>query len=1395
MKCPKPTQDVALNLKNRQKAIDDIGYGPLNPSEENDKFWQKKADSWDVSIADAKKQLCGNCAGFNRSKEMLDCIDKGMGEKDDSWDVIDAGQLGYCEPLDFKCAASRTCDAWIDGNAKKNDKKVALVEAYFRKVDEFLAVVDVKEDKPTGEVMFGSELREGMTIMLDGKRTTLLRFGYTQFAAGGGEMWTVDAHVGDNEKDTEVEIHSERTYEVVKGSGAEHVHAKTWYYDPETKVRRVRDAAFWGVPVNTPITPGMKPIKPKAPSIRKPSVRVSKPRSAKPTSKPSSSSASPSMAEMRRGGWSVDKLSDTDVEMFKRSQRNYNGWLKVSYSTDPDNYTWYAEVSNGTDKFDARPFDNMDDAKSWAEKLDSDWGDEFDASVELIRQRRGPLPTARRAKKSDIEYSGTFYIDPETKVRKVRDAGFWGLPVGTPIKPGMKPVKPSGKTPGSGKVRVNVRLGEPKRPSKPGNGDSGSKKPKATSGDGIGKATSGDGIGKAGSGDGIGVSKARDTFESDADKDYVAAARQLEKDGWKWTEDSNSPGTYGLKKPGSDKDAAVVVYKDGEWEADEELLESTIEKMNADKGKSDKGNGPDTSVRDAKDFSVKSAAEELGKIKVDGSKDGSGALDDPIDCGSDIEMAHKLLAEGKHVRLDSPMEVSVLMDRIADEAAFAKQSGGDVPDYDLCKISVPKTNLFCLESKGIPRVNMPQFSGAPVEGSYAATKYDEEKGESNIVDDFAALLEEMGISVEEKDVKVTELKASQNQLVGTKVAGMRKAMREGKIKDAPIYVTRDGYIVDGHHRWAAKMGLDLEDGKLGDVDMPVLMIDAEIGYILDLSNGFTEMAGIKPKATGKAADGVKSLAGDWAPCIGCEGHVYDSAVVEEKIRRVRDSGFWGLPVGTPIKPGMKPRVRLPKAGSRDEMLPPGAGASRALKPSQRVIDTNRAGTEVYRATDSRGGEASVEKLVAKDKKPIYRVTYQNERGRTAYEVFDDENSARMWLNGRMFGSRQEEVGGAKPRTPAVKTPTPDYKLKKSDYEGWDLVSFDVGKGTDYYVGQDDDGTWMATEGDSWSKVRVSGKKSKKEAIAALQSIEGLKQHRLNIAKEGKGRPGARIMVRRGAKGPGKAFEGNEESKPRLYKLPPSVVRELGYRWEETDDPTKRKWRVSGDSVEVYGEDGRKEILNDVDYYIDVFDTNAEDASGPERAKLKRMADSLRKFKANLEADAPEKPKKAEGEKPMVGPGSDGKPKPSESENDVNAKIKELSDELRVQKSIADSGRENPATRSAARKRVAELQREIDSLRASTEPVEEKKPTWRYTIPALFWEDHKRRNDQIELPDPVKTSGGKVTVDLNKEQYNNLLSDVLYYLEVSDELDPDTRKRIIPSARAVLGTLNRQGSPK
>ena len=99
-KCPPATQDITLNLNNRQKAIDEYGYGPLNPDMPNTKFWMKKVDEWNLDSAEeAKQSLCGNCAAFDIRQETLDCIAQGIDSDSpaDAEGVIDAGDLGYCK--------------------------------------------------------------------------------------------------------------------------------------------------------------------------------------------------------------------------------------------------------------------------------------------------------------------------------------------------------------------------------------------------------------------------------------------------------------------------------------------------------------------------------------------------------------------------------------------------------------------------------------------------------------------------------------------------------------------------------------------------------------------------------------------------------------------------------------------------------------------------------------------------------------------------------------------------------------------------------------------------------------------------------------------------------------------------------------------------------------------------------------------------------------------------------------------------------------------------------------------------------------------------------------------------------------------------------------------------
>jgi hypothetical protein len=155
-KCPPATQDIVLNIKNRQNAIDNVGYGPLNPKEPSLEFWQEKADKWSVTPEDAKKSICGNCIFFDKRQKTLECIEEGIasgGSGDDSaWGAIDQAELGYCTALDFKCAASRTCNAWAVGGPLVDEDQTAeevvtaagyIVEEEWDLAD---ALVDIAEE-------------------------------------------------------------------------------------------------------------------------------------------------------------------------------------------------------------------------------------------------------------------------------------------------------------------------------------------------------------------------------------------------------------------------------------------------------------------------------------------------------------------------------------------------------------------------------------------------------------------------------------------------------------------------------------------------------------------------------------------------------------------------------------------------------------------------------------------------------------------------------------------------------------------------------------------------------------------------------------------------------------------------------------------------------------------------------------------------------------------------------------------------------------------------------------------------------------------------------------------------------------------------------------------------
>ena len=115
--CPAPTQDLALNTKNRNSAIKPvyISYGPLNLKDL--KYYEDAAAHWKTDVATAKASKCSNCVAFDISPRMLDCMPGPVSEPIEDED----GYLGYCWMHHFKCHSARTCYTWAAGGPITED--------------------------------------------------------------------------------------------------------------------------------------------------------------------------------------------------------------------------------------------------------------------------------------------------------------------------------------------------------------------------------------------------------------------------------------------------------------------------------------------------------------------------------------------------------------------------------------------------------------------------------------------------------------------------------------------------------------------------------------------------------------------------------------------------------------------------------------------------------------------------------------------------------------------------------------------------------------------------------------------------------------------------------------------------------------------------------------------------------------------------------------------------------------------------------------------------------------------------------------------------------------------------------------------------------------------------
>jgi hypothetical protein len=196
---------------------------------------------------------------------------------------------------------------------------------------------------------------------------------------------------------------------------------------------------------------------------------------------------------------------------------------------------------------------------------------------------------------------------------------------------------------------------------------------------------------------------------------------------------------------------------------------------------------------------------------------------------NNVHDAARALAEDRKVELKQPKQVSTLIKELGKQAQEFKKQGKTAPVYNLCNVSVAGTNLFCAQTKGIPRIKMPQM--------------DDEQTKA-----FRQYLKDKGYKIEKGKEFAANLRATQNEVNGAKVAAiMEKLQEKPEHQSKRLIISRDDYILDGHHHWAGKLGLDAADGDLtNDTKLKIARVDIPIIKLLQEAEKFTGGKGHKP---------------------------------------------------------------------------------------------------------------------------------------------------------------------------------------------------------------------------------------------------------------------------------------------------------------------------------------------------------------------------------------------------------------------------------------------------------------------------------------------------------------------------------------------------------------------
>jgi len=175
-------------------------------------------------------------------------------------------------------------------------------------------------------------------------------------------------------------------------------------------------------------------------------------------------------------------------------------------------------------------------------------------------------------------------------------------------------------------------------------------------------------------------------------------------------------------------------------------------------------------------------------------------------------------------------------------SAFLLKASTRTDHPDLTELSIEGTLLYGDEGMGIARKDMPQIPGK----------------------ERARFLEEIeksdGITVEKEKVDPTTLKPIQKEISAARSGAIYKKFQEdGEIpKNERILISKDGYVVDGHHTWGAAVAFAFDNP---GTELPVYRLSVTAKEALDISLKWSKDNGFEGQAIDAPAK--KSLL--WEP--------------------------------------------------------------------------------------------------------------------------------------------------------------------------------------------------------------------------------------------------------------------------------------------------------------------------------------------------------------------------------------------------------------------------------------------------------------------------------------------------------------------------------------------------